>query len=509
MADSKTNNYYGDLRLRFIYYNNKKELLEKGLAAYEENQKKIKKNGGSIWEANRMKIQYDAYKDMTEYSDPSQLNNSLNIMDKLISDIDFKGSTKKSRLKITSDPRGIFDFGLASKGLYEEKEYFSKELADESPDEFNGYKEVLSGLVPDERVESKINTDPADILIYGDVSFWYVSSKSKKKYILTQQNKNQRLEELNGLPIGSMKEFSSTIRRSYLITEKKSGKPKMVDLYFPKNQGISFVALCSMIMAVKFFDSIGVKTRVLLSRIYEKWPSMNIITYPVKDYNEAIDYNAIAMAADDKWWDVICFCNSQIAIKEISESSPSSPLSDYKAVGSIPINERSMNDLFCRYRNWYFESMEKGLVPKLQIDKKLLIYGLNYNVRGKDIKDENNKKATIKYFYKIIDKVEFQFSEPYVVCSRIYKRMVEEEIQEFMKTLLYINADDSEKVELLKSKKNYYITQFKNYVQNLLLDSYIYPETGYYAEKKEDAIKLEEELDSKLKILSEFLLKYQ
>jgi hypothetical protein len=49
------------------------------------------------------------------------------------------GNEEKSRLETTSRPIGVFDFGLASKGLYRVQEYFSKKLQDERPKRFEEF----------------------------------------------------------------------------------------------------------------------------------------------------------------------------------------------------------------------------------------------------------------------------------------------------------------------------------------------------------------------------------
>ena len=44
------------------------------------------------------------------------------------------GQTEKSRLVTTDKPTGIFDFSLASRGLYKVPEYYSEQLAIKYPD---------------------------------------------------------------------------------------------------------------------------------------------------------------------------------------------------------------------------------------------------------------------------------------------------------------------------------------------------------------------------------------
>jgi hypothetical protein len=64
------------------------------------------------------------------------------------------GQTEKSRLVATDKPMGIFDFGLATRGMYKVPEYFSQKLADEFPNKFESFQ-LLSGIVPPNLIKGK------------------------------------------------------------------------------------------------------------------------------------------------------------------------------------------------------------------------------------------------------------------------------------------------------------------------------------------------------------------
>ena len=76
------------------------------------------------------------------------------------------GETEKSKLVTTAKPIGVFDFSLASTGLYRVTEYYSDKLAKEYPDKFKIY-ELPSGVVPPNLVKQDY--------VLGQKRFYYVS----------------------------------------------------------------------------------------------------------------------------------------------------------------------------------------------------------------------------------------------------------------------------------------------------------------------------------------------
>jgi hypothetical protein len=68
-----------------------------------------------------------SYDEVTKFSDPRLLGDAVNSFADIVQKIDFGGNLEKSKLKFTSIPQGVFNFGLASKGLFRPIEYYSVE----------------------------------------------------------------------------------------------------------------------------------------------------------------------------------------------------------------------------------------------------------------------------------------------------------------------------------------------------------------------------------------------
>ena len=254
-------------------------------------------------------------KNTTVYEKPDDLSNYLNKFENVMASIDMGGAFKKSKLKITDDKRGIFDFGLASKGLQRSREYYSLELANESPSEFPN--NAFSGLVPEGLVRA--------VSIGQSKQFWYDSPITKKNYLLElrqqgttdilNKNPNTILKTTNGIIHPETHEqglkYVTTNKKSYVMFEKKGGKAKMVELYIPLHAAISLSHVMPLLLVAKFLKMYGIMTRISTIRLYSELnrdmgASKNLFVagaYSIKDYGEEFDFNAMALnGVDSRWW---------------------------------------------------------------------------------------------------------------------------------------------------------------------------------------------------------------
>jgi hypothetical protein len=258
MGPNKTDDY-GSKKFYFTYFESAEDFKKKGQEAYDEVKAKDP-NFFYRWDTSSIDSGFIESDDreflnegkIIEFVNKPGLDQSIVAFDELFATIEMGGSFKKSRLKITDDPRGIFDFGLASKGLYAIQEYFSQEFADESPFEF---ADQLPGIVPPDFVDKDIFDN-----------FWYTSQVTLKKYQLTKQDKGTRAIEL-GEP-GAAIEYATTTRKSYLMFEKKGGKAKMVDLFVgvggrgDMKSTVMMDRALPVFIGTRYFEQAGITTRI-------------------------------------------------------------------------------------------------------------------------------------------------------------------------------------------------------------------------------------------------------
>ena len=484
---------WNTMKLNFRMFSDKKDFIEKGIAANTQNKNLPNYSTTFIRSINKSK-------DKTLYEYQGILQSKLKQFDSFKDSIDMGGIFKKQKLIITDDKRGIFSFGLASQGLYRVTEYFSKELAIDSPKEFSP---LPSGVVPPNLVKTEYGIGNKKI-------FWYTSKTTDKKYQmkLQQQGTAKILEKdpnaivktaQNGLiyavsddkSAGKLK-FATKNKKSYMMFEKKGGKAKMVELYVPINQGIGLPNIMPSLLIAKMLQEYGIQTRISAIRMCEDRGQYFMWGYPIKDYGDELDFNEIALNCayvKYNWWELVAGVVTSIYNNENQENSP------FKIQGDIPDSYKSYVAAFSRYRNWYMEQIKQGKLPPLRVDKKLMLLGVSNGRTDTDIKNT---------FFTILDTIDFQFNKPEEACKRVYKRMVEEKLLDYYNKNVS-NVDEKTLEKAMKLKKEELTTEFKSYIQNTLIDTYTYPEKGEWIEPQESADKMEEELDEKLKAMNDFL----
>jgi hypothetical protein len=379
-----------------------------------------------------------------EYINRPALDTTLESFDELFSKIDMGGAFEKSRIIITEDKRGIFDFSLASKGLYRPQEYFSQELADDLPYEFPMF---YSGLVPFDNVYiDKMN------------QFWYTSKDNSKTYSLTKQQDGTRAIELK-IPNARLK-FRTKTKKAYVMFQKKGGKAKFCDLYVGIGglAGLTYEGMLAkvlpLLLVARYLETGGIKTRINAMRVYEDDDEIYCFTYPIKNFGEDLDFNWIAInTADPRWfrWNIWKY------LAAISKERFNTSTLGY---GRTLYGGPELIETFNRFKNWKLEETEKGKFQDLGIDYNLMITG---GLKSPTNSISDQKTEIEEEFFRILDVVDFQFNDAKKAAKRTYDRLDEKG---------YTNS--SAKEQIIKSLSN----------------AYSYPQKGSYAtpSKRQDKI---------------------
>jgi hypothetical protein len=273
-------------------------------------------------------------------------------------------------------------------------------------------------------------------------------------------------------------EFATTTQKSYIMFEKKGGKAKMVDLYVGVGglQNLSYQGFLArampLFLCARFFESVGIKTRINAARMYSENSNYFCLTYPIKDYGQDIDFNWLALNTSDPRWFRWNLWKYTSALSQLSTLGGNS-----EGYGSTVYGGNELYEVFNRYKNWYFDEMKSGKQPELSIDRNLMIAGGLANPSDSSL---TNLPQIAEEFYRILDIVDFQFNKPEKAAQRIYERM---------------------KLE----NPNVRPSDVKTYITNIAAQANLFPERGQYATEPEEADILEEKYYFILEGMNKFL----
>jgi len=169
------------------------------------------------------------------------------------------GEQEKEKLIKTDKPIGIFDFSLASNGLYRVPEYYSIELERNSPDKFKNLG-LHAGVIPPNLVQSRI--------INGVRNFFYNSDE--KEYAVTQRQKGATALA-QGDPNAKLK-FATKNKKVYLKFRRQGGKVKYCEIYTlyyytsVSDEWQFNMRHFPVLLLAEYFEKTGIKTRLYPTR---------------------------------------------------------------------------------------------------------------------------------------------------------------------------------------------------------------------------------------------------
>lgn len=205
--------------------------------------------------------------DLANYVESYNRQTFKNNIAPLLNDTQFKmnlgGATEKDRLISIDKPIGVFNFSLASKGLYHLQEYFSDELKRKDPNRFADIG-LLSGIVPSNLVDS--------VYVGGQKQFLFRDKEKGQDYFVVKRNMGQTAID-DGIPNAKYK-YASRTKKVYQTYKRKGGKVKYVEIYslFYYAGGSDFkhaVRHFPAFMVANYLESVGIKTRVYMTRFVQ------------------------------------------------------------------------------------------------------------------------------------------------------------------------------------------------------------------------------------------------
>jgi hypothetical protein len=350
------------------------------------------------------------------------------LYDQILSTIDLGGDLKQQRIIFTSQPIGIFSFAQASKGLIRSLEYYCP---------------------------SENRIIPPDSVFKGDLNGkeYYFFEGANDEEILVERRQEGTTSILNNCPFATAQlnydsgmvlpydkegkiinfydkyklRYTSTTKKVYQIREKKGGGyAPYVDLYCPlgaHNQYTSesmLIQAMPMILLARVLERAGVRTRVFATSFMKSYPTGdNKMVSPilVKEYGEPLDLNKLAIYTSDKRF--FRFHSFNAFLGWFAENGDL----ETNHTQTTMLSNSEIYEMMPRVKNYYQYQMDKGIFPKSNIDKGLMIFGGTPTNPGDKLNNPIVEKKIIDEFYKISDYVSLMMSKkPDSVIKKIFER---------------------------------------------------------------------------------------
>jgi hypothetical protein len=304
------------------------------------------------------------------------------------------GDTEKTKIVPTDKSTGIFDFSLASIGMYKVPEYYSEKLAKEQPNKFAEF-ELPSGVIPPDLVQQTT--------LNGQPSFFYKDLDNGEVYNCEIRQKGSTAID-QGV-VGAQKKFATTNKKVYLTYKRNKGRVKYVEIYslfyYSGLDGVTQYAVRHIpaMMVADYLESKGVKTRFYMTRfvklikesytlkqntddgvelpMYKLAPKKrnkeNLFVQPiiVKDYGEEFDKALAFLVSNYEMQNVYRKIGTYSIEKEINEEieDPSNEL-----YGQPNWAQSDYYEGFDRYRNKYKMYTDQGIIKAKEVLGEALLF---------------------------------------------------------------------------------------------------------------------------------------
>ena len=416
----------------------------------------------------------------------------------------------------------MFDFGLASLGLYRPIEFFSSELLKDIKNgvQKNQYLNLVDGVV-DAKDVIKNTFGGGNIFVYKLGKKSYKCEKRQKgttnvfnKYfsecelkpnsdgLIITYNKNSN-KVFNGKGKDKLK-YASSNKKSYLIYNKKDDDVKNVDLFMPINflynvdDSTRAMSLLPLYLIAGALEEFGVQVRISAMRLGSNNNTLTAISIPVKEYNQSVTesfdrvFNLLGKRSmADTFFAFFKIYESNTGIQAGATESITSGFSNWGYT-----SEGYMNDMMQRYKNWSKENKDSSF-----IDTKVTNPNFQFavptsaslpNNSGEVVSSDMifaNIHRTFFMFYYYMDFLAIEMIPMQSFVKAINKRFTDDES---FKSLFKVPSITKEKKKLIL-----------DYVTTILKEKYAPVSGGKYYDTIEQTEKKNKDFEFKLNSLTE------
>lgn len=450
---------------------------------------------------------------------------SQTIVENIKTIINLGGMYENDKIIITEDSRGIFDFGLASLGLYRPIEFYSDTLKKDIESDFvkNPYTYIgfENGVVSADDIVKNVVGEKT-IFIYKLNNKEYVCERRQKGAtkvfntfprecflktisdgIITTFYVDNQSKVFNGKDKARLK-YASNNKKSYLIYNKKDDSVKNVDIFMPINflggirDSSKALLLLPAYLICATLEEFGIQTRLSAVRLGTDNNTHISISVPVKDYNESSKdaFNRIFKLLSTSRSAESFFAFLKVTAE--NEGVQAKPTKSIKS-GFEDVMYQSrfyINDMMQRYKNWIEANKNEPFVntkvvnPNFQfmlptIDRNIAQDDLEYS----DVLQRLHDIFFTFYYYMDFLAIEMLTMDKFV--AQIYKRFTEDET---FRKLFSVPIDKQEIKNIIQK-----------YVISILVEKYKKVSNGAYADTIQQSEYKDKTFVDKVKSLNESL----
>jgi hypothetical protein len=306
--------------------------------------------------------------------------------------INLGGQTDKQRIITSDKPNGVFDFSLASQGLYRPQEYYSQRIADEYPDKFKDF-EVPIGVVPADLVKERV---------INDIAEFYYEDDDGVFPCIKQQRGSAAIQE--GI-VGAKLDFATKTKKVYLTFKRNRGKVKYVEIYslfyYTSLNGNTQYAIRHLpaMMVANYFEKLGIKVRFYMVRF------VNLDRFDIKTTFDGMPLPMAEIAQRNNEMRNRALFVQPIIVKDFAEEFDNAFAFTVSSLNYSDIYEKlsrwaQLNEVtstelygqpdwektdywvgFDRYRNKYQEYIKLGLLKSKEVLPEAMVFFHDYQMK--------------------------------------------------------------------------------------------------------------------------------
>lgn len=372
-------------------------------------------------DTSRPLVEQARFENLTRYVNPTALSEYRDLFTDLKTKMDMGGITERDKLKPTSNPLGIFSFGLAAPTLYRKVEWYVPDL--DIIVDGNDVKSVGSG--GEKRYYAMVNGVQYNVWRQQEGTqdiLRYVPESTRK---LTDDGMYITIPEKGVGTDGKTYrlKYATKNKKIYLEKPKETGEAQFIDLFINigglggMNSVGMLVKIAPIMMLAEKLENAGVRTR-LYGLFAQEVRSTNVdelfYSFVVKEYGAQVDIDRVAsLTADPRFFRILGFNYCSGLVRKLGKT--------YKSCGAMATmyGGPAFYAGFEVYKNYLWQQKMEGSLRSRAKEKSLL---MSSQIEKPSNTFSSNREDIIEEFYRISDVAELVLAKD---PEKAVKRMVQ------------------------------------------------------------------------------------